>query len=278
MSLLGKPLGMFSLQDSDRFVGSFITKEDVKAILSVDEVDLKDVPFMDKEGILCIDESILSKEYWTRGKISNSVPWKKGNSTISFDEYVLIAIIKNTYPEAKITSQYKWGRKFIDIYVELNDKKFFIEFHGPGHFKKMSLYQDPEDPFIRKKAIEEEFKIPCYIWPYWIQRCSRNLKILTGEKGFENYIGTGALWSTKVFFGEFFFDNSSQIIEDINKQFNAVQNDYGYYYEQWRLDDGIQKEEHPIIRSIQKGKKDRSILVPKGAGEDFEKWLPKCLC
>lgn len=278
MGLLGKPLGFFSLRESDKYVGSYIHKDDVKAILGVSDDDLKDVEFKTICGDLYIDESTLRKKYWEKGLIPNSVPWKKGNSIISLDEYILIAIIKDTYPDAKVTSQYKWGRKYIDIYVENANSKFFIEFHGPGHFKKMSIYKDPENPFIRKKAIEQEFGYPCYIWPYWIQRCKKNLQIMLGDID-NNIQGLGALWSTKVFFGEFFFDNSAEIIDTITRQFNAAPNGYGYFYEKWNLENGIQKEEHPILESIRKKRKNVNVLIPKGVNSqsDINYWIPGCL-
>ena len=277
MGLLGKPLGLFSLIESDKYVGSFISKEDVKTILGVNDEDLKEVSFKLINETPYISESTLRKDYWEKSLIPNALPCKKGNSTISLDEYILISLIKQTYPNAKVESQYKWGRKYIDIYVEDGDRKFFLEFHGPGHFKKLSVYRDPEDPFVRKKEIEDEFGIPCYIWPYWIQRCSSNLRILLGDAD-PSERGYGALWSTKVFFGEFFFDNSAQIIADLTAQFKATPDGtYGYFYEEWNDEDGRIKEEHPIIQKILKGKKPVDLLIPKGAKqEDKGKWLPKC--
>ena len=278
MGLLGKPLGLFSLIESDKYVGSFISKEDVKTILGVTDEDLKDVSFKLINETPYISESILRKDYWEKNLIPNALPCKKGNSTISLDEYVLISLIKQTYPNAKVESQYKWGRKYIDIYVEDGDRKFFLEFHGPGHFKKLSVYRDPEDPFVRKKEIEDEFGIPCYIWPYWIQRCSSNLRILLGDAD-PSERGYGALWSTKVFFGEFVFDNSAQIIADLTAQFKATPDGtYGYFYEEWNDEDGRIKEEHPIIQKILKGKKPLDLLIPKGVNsEDKGIWLPLIL-
>ena len=221
----------------------------------------------------------MRKEYWEKGLIQNAVPAKVGNASVSFDEYVLMAIIRHTYPSAIISPQYKWGRKRIDMYVEIGDKKFFIEFHGPGHFNNVSGFKDPVDPFIRKFQIELELGCPCYIWPYWIQRCSSNLRILLGDAKPEER-GYGALWSTRVFFGDFLFDNSAQIIEEITKQFNAAPNgEYGYFYEKW--DEGVcgrNKEEHPIIKRILSGKVAVERLIPKGISPGTENnWLPSCL-
>jgi hypothetical protein len=272
MGLLGKPLGIFSLDESDRYIGSFISITDVKRILSVNDDDLIDVHFNELNGNLYIDETTLRKKYWERGAIPHARPSKIGNSTISLDEYILIEIIRQTYPSAQIKSQFKWGRKYIDIYVEIGDRKFFIEFHGPGHFKKLSLFRDPEDPFERKTKIEQEFGFPCYIWPYWIQRCSSNLKILLGDS---DERGFGALWSTKVFFGEFHFNDSAQIIDAITNAFKAAPSgDYGYFYEEWNGE--RTKEAHPIIKRILDGKQDVNILIPKGIKlNERNKWLPK---
>ncbi|MBQ3832656.1 MAG: hypothetical protein II815_05720 [Bacteroidales bacterium] len=56
MGLLGKPLGIFSLKESDKYIGSFISKEDVKTILSVNDDDLNAVSFKDIKGDSYIDE------------------------------------------------------------------------------------------------------------------------------------------------------------------------------------------------------------------------------
>lgn len=279
MGLLGKPLGFFSIEESDKYVGSFFSKDDVKTILGVSDEDLAVVPFKDLNGIQCIDETTLRKKYWEKGLIPNALPAKVGNASASFDEYVLMAIIRHTYPSAIITPQYKWGRKRIDMHVEIGDKKFFLEFHGPGHFKKLSVFRDPEDPFVRKSDIEKEFGTPCYIWPYWIQRCSSNLRILLGDVKPE-VRGYGALWSTTVFFGDFSFDNSAQIIEEITKPFNASPDgEYGYFYEEWNADEyGRLKEEHPIVKRIMNGEAAIERLIPKGADPSAKnKWLPRCL-
>ena len=277
MGLLGRAQGVFKLEESDTYVGSFISRNDVKTILGFNDSDLRDVKFKEINGEDYVDEAKLH-EFWKKNCPPNAVPHKVGNSTVSLDEYILIEIIKRTYPSAKVVSQYKWGRKYIDIYVKMDDREFFIEFHGPGHFKKMNMYGNPEDPFIRKAQIEECFGIPCYIWPYWIQRCSSNLKVLLGDADAPSR-GYGALWSTKVFFGDFFFPNSAQIIEDITKPFKATPNgSYGYFYEEWDIKDGRIKQEHPIIQKIQKKKVSINRLIPPGAApNEKNKWLPTAL-
>ena len=159
MGLLGKPQGIFKLDESDKYVGSFISKKDVKILLGFNDDDLEDLKFNNINGIDYVDEVKL-RDFWKRKCVPNAVPYKKG---ISLDEYILIEIIKRTYPLAYIESQFKWGRKYIDVYVEMDNRKFFIEFHGPGHFKKMNVYRDPEDPFIRKNQIEDVLQTSkCY--------------------------------------------------------------------------------------------------------------------
>lgn len=274
MGLLGKPLGFFNLNNSDNSVGSYISKEDLKEIFSICENDLINIPFESFDGKDFIDEVTL-RDYWQKGKIPNSPPCKIGNSSISLDEYILVAIIKKTYPNSIVEQQVKWGRKFIDIKLTLNNKEFFIEFHGPGHFKQLSA-TPPANPFDRKHEIEKDFKTTCFIWPYWIQRCSKNLKILLGDL---NGNGLGALWSTKIHFGEFYFDNSSEIIRELTNQFNAApDDDYGYFYEADGFD--RQKPEHPIVKSILSGrlKDGNKRLLPNGIDNaKAQSWLPKKL-
>ena len=45
MGLLGKPQGVFKLDESDKYVGSFISKDDVKTILQVSDNDLNGIKF-----------------------------------------------------------------------------------------------------------------------------------------------------------------------------------------------------------------------------------------
>lgn len=93
------------------------------------------------------------------------------------------------------------------------------------------------------------------------------------ESYFEDNIqGYGALWSTKIHFGTFSFDNSAEIIEKITKRFNAVeQNGYGYFYE--RQTKNRNNPEHPIIDKILNGKSRIETLLPRGY-TDKNYWLP----
>ena len=51
MSWLDKPQGLFRLSESDKYVGSFISKEDVKEIMDISDADLKKVKFETMNGI-----------------------------------------------------------------------------------------------------------------------------------------------------------------------------------------------------------------------------------
>jgi hypothetical protein len=277
--------GLSKLDNSDVFVGSYFSKEDVKTILSVnkmnkkiDDIKLKEiVPTKWKNNNYILQED-LSKQWKS---LKETDKWKElYYPKASIDEYILVALIKNTYPSASVEQQkcikFSSGKRrwmYIDICLELHNKKFFIEFHGPyRHF----IGENLENPFDRKKQIEKEFPDARYIiWPYWIQKCIRNLKNAIGESE-EN--GFGALWGTDLLFNLFAFDNAADIIKEITAQFNAApDNDFGYFYEGNSC--GRQMPEHPIIEKILKGERDVNDLIPKTGvnmqnQEEIDLWLP----
>ena len=265
---------IFSLKESDKYVGSYISRVDVSTILNVAEEDLKKLTFIQYNDNEYIYEKDLKKA-WESCMIPHAPCHYCGNAKVSLDELILAAIIKQTFPNATISRQTPWGRtkrKRIDIEVNMDSRRFFIEFLGPGHFKQQ--YTNPiKNPFVRKKEIEDEFHCECYLWPYWIQRCSLNLKILTQKDHVSN--GRGALWSSSGFFGQFVLEDSASIIEQLTLQFRAIPNgNYGYFYEGFSNDNFV-KQEHPIISKILRGKASCKILVPKGAKDnEVFKWLP----
>ncbi|EJF10767.1 hypothetical protein [Pontibacter sp. BAB1700] len=267
--MLGNPKGFFNLSESDKYVGSYISKEDVSKILKVETEALSQLPFEKFDNGLYIDERVLGK-LWKDGAIPGAVPYKYGNASASIDEFILAAIIRQSYPNAVVEHQVPWGRKRIDMKVAIDGKSTFIEFHGPGHFT-IQNNRVPEDPFERKDAIESAFGIECVVWPYWIQRCSKNLSIVIEGKDDQ---GWGALWSTKVHFGEFYFENSHNIIKQLNAQF-SIHDNIGYFYE---IDGfGRYKPEHPIVKSIRQGriKAGNYRLIPKGTpNSQIDCWLP----
>jgi hypothetical protein len=265
MGILGKPEGIFDLNDSDKSVGSYLMRQDIKEILKVDDTALQNIKFVQFEGFAVVDERTIQK-LWYQNEIPNAPASRVGNSIVSLDELILIAIIKKTLPNALIEQQVTWGRKKIDIKISFQSQEKFIEFYGPGHFTQQ--YGFPENPFIRKDDIEKEFKIECILFPYWVQRCSNNIKVIFDDK----LNGFGALWSTEIHFGMFPFKNSAQIIDKITQRFNAVDNEgYGYFYGPNTKQRN--NPEHSIIEKIKNGKKDINTILPHGY-EDKNYWIP----
>ncbi len=262
MGILGKPNGLFDLNDSDKCVGSFLLRQDIKEILAVDDKDLQIVNFEQLDGLEVADERRIQK-LWYDNKISNAIPVDKS----SLDELLLIAIIKRTFPQIKIERQITVKRFSIDLKLMLDDKVIFIEFDGPSHFAP-SRYGVPKEPFRKKNIVQDATGIEVVNWAYWIQRCSSNVRALF-DKGI---IGYGALWSTEVHFGMFTFENSAQVIDTITKRFNAVDDTgYGYFY------GGNTRQrnnpEHSIIEKIKNGKVDIGTILPRGY-TDRNYWLP----
>jgi hypothetical protein len=262
MAILGEPQGVFDLNNSDHYVGSYMLKSDIKEILNVNDNDLINVKFLSIDGNEVCDERTIQK-LWYDGKIPNAIPVKKS----SLDELILIAIIKKTYPNIFIERQCKILRYSMDLKLTLDKRQIFIEFDGPYHFI-ISRYGAPKNPLIKKQKVEDKTGIEVVNWPYWIQRCSSNVKAIFDNK----IIGYGALWSTEIHFGMFIFDESAHIIESITKRFNAVDNNgYGYFYGPNTRDRN--NPEHPIIKKIRKGDKDINIILPKGFNE-VNYWIP----
>jgi hypothetical protein len=270
MAILGSPQGIFDLNNSDKCVGSYLTKSDIKEILQINDNDLADVTFKKIDGIDVVDERELQK-LWYEDKIPNATPCRVNNTKISFDELILNAIIKRTYPNILIERQVIVKMFKMDLKLTWGNMSVFIEFDGPSHFAPSRWGVPDNDPFRKKKIVEDETGFEVVNWSYWIQRCSRNVKAI-----FDNSTkGYGALWSTKVHFGMFVFENSASIIDTITKRFNAVdENGYGYFY--GRETRERNNPEHPIIEKIKNGKKDIGLIIPKGY-QDRNYWLPEKL-
>ena len=159
----------------------------------------------------------------------------------------------------------------MDLKLTLNGKTIFIEFDGPSHFA-ISKYGPPKhDPFRKKKIIEDKTGIEVVNWAYWIQRCSSNVKALFHK----DIVGFGVLWSTNIHFGDFYFENSAEIIEIISNRFKAVDNSgIGYFY--GANTKGRNNFEHPIIDEILNDKKPIERILPKGF-KTKEFWIPEKL-
>lgn len=264
MAILGRPEGVFDLNESDKYVGSYLTKSDVKEILNISDSDLTEVDFKNVDGNEVIDERKIQK-LWYDSKIPNAIKPEKS----SLDELLLIAIIRRTFPDIEIERQIRVKRFSMDLKLTLNGKNpVFIEFDGPSHFA-ISRYGPPKhEPFRKKKIVEDTTGYEVINWAYWIQRCESNVRAIFDrtKKGY------GVLWSTNIHFGMFVFENSADIIDTITKRFNAVDdNGIGYFY------GGQTRErnnpEHPIIESIKNGKENVGLIIPKGY-KDRNYWLP----
>lgn len=263
MAILGKAQGIFKLSNSDLSIGSFISKNDIKNILDITDSDLSELKFKIIDDTEVLDEREL-QQAWYSGKIPNAP--SVNNS--SLDEFLLLSIIKDALPNCTIERQIKVKRFKMDIKITNNNKSIFIEFDGPSHFA-ISRYGEPKhEPFRKKKIVEDQTGIEVVNWAYWIQRCTSNVKAL-----FDNKVkGYGVLWSTNIHFGDFYFDNSADIIESINSRFNADhQNGYGYFYGPNTA--GRNNPEHPIIKKILQGSDSIDRLLPKGY-KDKSRWLP----
>lgn len=262
MAILGKAQGVFSLSNSDSSVGSFLSKEDIKQFLGVNDADLDVLKFRDIDGVEAIDERKVQKA-WYSGQINNAPPVESS----SLDEFLLLSIVHKALPGCDIERQIKVKRFKMDLKITYQGKSLFIEFDGPSHFA-ISRYGPPKhEPFRKKKIVEEETGIEVVNWAYWIQRCESNVKALF-DKSIKGY---GVLWSTNVHFGDFYFDDSAEIIEAINNRFNADHNGYGYFYGPSTL--GRNNPEHPIIEKIIVGNEPIGRLLPKGLA-DKKRWLP----
>lgn len=265
MSILSKPVGIFKLDDSDNSVGSFFRKDDIDILLKpfkdCDKSELK----YNKDGL--IDELKVLK-LWNKNKIISAAERNKR----SFDEIILSNIIQRAYPKASVQTQVKWEsdkRKQVDFLVALNNRKLIIEFDGPSHYAHINkTWKEPTHPLVRKNAIENEFNIECVLWPFWIQRCTQNVKAIFEE----NERGYGALWSTSILFGDFIFEDSAQVIEEITKRFKAIDNNgLGYFYMENSYN--MRKPNHPIIDEIKNNTTSINRLLPKGY-KNKNYWLP----
>ena len=269
MSNLGKSVGFFSIDNSDTNIGSLFTLDDTLYILEIEKDEVPNIKtYLERLKVMkddYVDEAVLSKHFSTIKTMFSKTPTK---AKTSLDEYVLMAIMRKSFPGISIIQQPKvLGNKHCDFLITYEGKSFYIEFDGPGHFisdKKL------DDPFIRSEQIYKETGVEVVRWPFWIQRCAQNIRAIL----YENEKGYGALWSSNAHFSEFTIDNAENIVKKMNRRFKADDSGIGYFYESGK--DGRNKPEHPIIKKITSGKQDVSILYPKNA-QDINYWLPDCL-
>ena len=264
--------GIFKLNASDTNVGDYININDLFTILEIAEDkktnlrnDTKIAPFINKSDNVCHAEM---EGQWKSimQKYGTYQPVRYG----SFDEYIIKALLKQTYPTIEIIHQYQWNpddrRTSVDFKLTLNGITKILEFMGPHHF-----FQCNESPIDRSKRIEDKTDCEVIIWPYWIQQCSMNVKAIFDK----DVIGLGALWGTGCFFGDMYFEDSASIILQLTERFHAIDEDgIGYFYE--GNSKGRVMPQHPCIEEIKRHKLDIKVLIPKGkCDKDVRFWLPK---
>ena len=270
MKFLSKSNSIFSLNESNKYIGSLISKQDAEKIFEVDDLSYL---YKKKEYM---DEGVLQKHWYKKEIINCPHQHRSGNIVISFDELVLSKIMKIAYPTLEIEQQVNFdGRKYVDFVLTLGTDKKVVEFMGPHHFINHHNASNFQNPLDRKKLIEDCFGFECVIWPYWIQRCRGNVKTIF-EK--EKYQGSAALWSSKAMFCDFSFPESGQMIVDISKRFNALLSGIGYMYDE--LDSEYRKKsEHPSINQVLNNHKLVEMYFPWGAGiERPWFWVPHKIC
>jgi hypothetical protein len=101
------------------------------------------------------------------------------SSVVSFDELVLKAIFKRTFPDITIEQQVevpvksKRGNYKMDFRLTLGNKSVFVEYDGPLHFL-FSQAKIPESPLLKKRKVEDAIGIEVVNWAYWMQKCEAN--------------------------------------------------------------------------------------------------------
>lgn len=266
---LGTSAGVFSLHDSDRHCGSYLSVDDAAEILQVSTASLDKLPTVTHGRTRYLTDRQLGRA-WASGEIeSPRSRLQKGNAMVSFDELILLRIMEVCLPGAHFEPQFRAGNKLVDFRVSFGSKSILLEFFGPYHFIQRSS-RLPMHPKLRARVLEDATGLECVIWPYWAQRCASNAKALF-DRSVE---GIGSVWSTSAHFGDFVFSDSAQMIQDINARLNISRPDgVGYIY----TDEVVNKPIHPVVRRIREGRESASKLIPPGWDGTPRYWLPKSL-
>lgn len=266
MAWIGRSEGIFRLHDSDRYCGSYLSTEDAAEILGVQPADLALLPTINGADGRLISELEIHRA-WGAGRIISPHQTKIGNATRSFDELIVMKLLEITFPGCRVNPQAPFGRKRVDIEAIHNGRRLLIEFVGPSHF--IPQYQRAlVNPLVRKAEAEEYFGDECVVWPFWIQRCTRNVRALFQEPR----DGLASVWSTKALFGDFAYPDSADLIVEISSRFGAVKSDgLGYMYS----NSHTSKPVHPIIEAVKTGKESRDRLIPRDNHHGDGFWLPE---
>ena len=262
--------GIFSLDNSDRYCGSYISLSDAARILRVEQSALQHLPSVRSGTNVYISDQKLGRA-WASGTIqSPRGSFRHTGGSTSFDELIILTIIELALPGAHVETQVRVGRRVADFRISHGGKSAVVEFLGPYHFIRRTLDQKMIDPRERASYIEDVLGEECIIWPYWVQRCASNARAI-----FDPAIqGIGSIWSTSAHFGDFFFADSSNLIQTINRRFRLERHEgIGYFY----TDELAAKPVHPIIRRIRTGRDPIRRLIPPGPITDPKYWLPKSL-
>jgi len=286
MGLL-KGSGLFDLNSSNKHIGSWFKRSDVAEIFSVPDANLNGINFEIKNGTEVINEKDLIQVFK-----SDNIPGftrvynkeKKPKVIDSLDEYVLMAIIKKEFPSIEIQHQHelinirksnghRWNKN-VDFLLKKGNHEIFVEFDGIHHFIPTRTARSFQtDAFYLKNKIENEYGIEVVNWPFWIQRCARNVEVLfDAEKE-----GFAALWSAdkSVMFSKFEIDNPADTIKKMTSRFNALDSDgIGYMY--GPNSKGRNQPAHPYVDKILQGKYSKELLLPKDY-TDQKFWLPRVL-
>lgn len=285
MGLL-KGSGLFDLNSSNKHIGSWFKRSDVAEIFSVPDANLNGINFQIKNGTEVINENDLIQVFK-----SDNIPGfarvyskaKKPKGIDSLDEYVLMAIIKKEFPSIEIQHQHELiipdsiGRRRkrnVDFLLKKGNREIFVEFDGIHHFIPTgSGRRFQTDAFHLKNKIENEYGIEVVNWPFWIQRCARNVEVLfDAEKE-----GFAALWSApkSVMFSRFEIDNPADTIKKMTSRFNALDSDgIGYMY--GPNSKGRNQPAHPYVDKILQDKYSKELLLPQDYNvQKF--WLPRVL-
>lgn len=268
MAWIGSSRGIFKLHESDAHCGSFLSVEDAAEILAVPKSAIELYARRDDAGRLWISELELHKR-WGAGDIKSPHEPKVGAASRSFDELILMQLASLTFPASHVQIQVPFRRKRLDLAVTVEGVTKGIEFLGPSHFIQ-EFRRELRDPNERKNEAEDVLGFECVLWPYWIQRCSLNVKALFDP----SVRGMASVWSTKAHFGDFQLPQAARVIEKISRRFGAIRNDgIGYMY----LDTHTAKPIHPIVNLIACGREQRARLIPRDSDRPPEFWLPSAL-
>ena len=266
MAWIGAAHGIFRLHDSDRWCGSYLSLADASEVLGVPEIALDALPLVEQDGERCVDELTLHRA-WGSGAIASPFPNRIGSAARSLDELILTRLITLVWPDAVVEPQVPFGRKRVDLAVTVDGRRVFVEFVGPGHF--IPQYQRPlVSPLVRKAEVEAHFGDECVIWPFWLQRCERNVRVVFNP----TVNGLAAVWSTKALFGDFVAPDAANLIMTLTERFHAVASEgLGYMYLAERTPN---KPVHPIIPRILDGRERVARLIPPGDQWGARFWVP----